>query len=378
MKVPTSRVCTAVVGSLLTRLVQFVPNRDFDSIASTLNFSTPDLQVLGGCDLYITKAAGGDKKLYKNIENGLEARHQSDLLFCKSLSPPQVDLAAPTLNLSRSSPFGNLGQVSSRRTYAYLIATLNASHPDYDFSHALRPADFKRERDLRSVMNNIDTTLYSLRPRPGMTVPCTGTQPQPAPAAGLIWGPRTWSLVDQQMRLKQCNIYRYAPEDYDPFQEDEEGAMWSLNYLFFNRALKRVCYLYLRGISVLSQQTRQPPRALASSHKRLSEYSSDEIVFSDIGARKRARYWLGDRADTRATSAVESRSEDENESEHEKLHTGEFGFAGINNRFDEAARPLVDENDNYILSDEDVRSERSDSKSIVRGVSEEIADAMEI
>ena len=28
--------------------------------------------LIGGCDLYITKAAGADKKLYKNIETSLE------------------------------------------------------------------------------------------------------------------------------------------------------------------------------------------------------------------------------------------------------------------------------------------------------------------
>jgi hypothetical protein len=40
-------------------------------------------------------------------------------------------------------------------------------------------------------------------------------------------------------------------------------------------------------------------------------------------------------------------------------------------------RPLVDEHDNYILSDEDARSARSPSKSTVRGISEEIADLMD-
>ena len=41
-------------------------------------------------------------------------------------------------------------------------------------------------------------------------------------------------------------------------------------------------------------------------------------------------------------------------------------------------RPLVDEHDNYILSDEEVRSQRSDSKSTVRAVSEEIAASMDV
>src|SRR4051794_4444466 len=146
--------------------MKFLPLPDFDDVTSALNFDTPECHVIGGCDLYTTKAAGSDKKLYKNIEHSLESQYESLLRLSASLSPPQASSAASSLNLSRASPFGPLSQLSSRRTFAYLIATLNASHPDYDFSHLLRPSDFKRERNLKAVMNTIDTTLYNLRPRP--------------------------------------------------------------------------------------------------------------------------------------------------------------------------------------------------------------------
>ena len=52
---------------------QYLPLRDFDTVTNALNFSTPDCHVIGGCDVYTTKAAGGDKKLYKDIENSLES-----------------------------------------------------------------------------------------------------------------------------------------------------------------------------------------------------------------------------------------------------------------------------------------------------------------
>ncbi|KAJ4306078.1 RNA polymerase III-inhibiting protein maf1 [Collariella sp. IMI 366227] len=134
----------------------------FDVVTSALNFDTPDCHITGSCDLYTTKAAGSDKKLYKNIQQSLESQHAALLKLGASLSPPQRTSMAASLNLSRSSPFGSLDQVSNRRTYAYLIATLNASHPDYDFSHVLRPADFQRERLLRRVMGTIDSTLSSV------------------------------------------------------------------------------------------------------------------------------------------------------------------------------------------------------------------------
>lgn len=221
-------------------------------MTSALNFDTADCHVIGGCDLYTTKAAGSDKKLYKDIENSLEAQYESLLRLSASLSTPQAESLAASLNLSRSSPFGSLSQISSRRTFAYLIATLNASHPDYDFSHILRPSDFRKERSIRGMMNTIDTTLYNLRPRPSgalLAVPQTPAGAQ-TPGGTHIWGPRMWRLIDNEMSLRECAAYCYSPEE-DPF-DGEENAIWSLHYFLFNKERKRVCYIYLRGLSVIS------------------------------------------------------------------------------------------------------------------------------
>lgn len=193
------------------------------------------------------------------------------------------------MNLSRSSPFGPLSQISSRRTFAYLIATLNASHPDYDFSHILRPTDFRRERSLKNVMNTIDSTLYNIRPSPGLAlqVPSQTTYAttSSATATSQAWGPQMWSLIDKEMTLKECSVYCYAPEE-DPY-DGEEGSIWSLNYFFFNKARKRVAYIYIRGVSVMSHSLRSglPKRGAGGSTQ-------------DLGAEKRARYWLGDRAES--------------------------------------------------------------------------------
>lgn len=51
------------------------------------------------------------------------------------------------------------------------------------------------------------------------------------------------------MSLKECYIYQYSPEDGDIYNED--GVVWSTNYFFYNKLRKRVCYLYLRGVSTL-------------------------------------------------------------------------------------------------------------------------------
>lgn len=332
------------------------------------------MYVLGGCDLYTTKAAGGDKKLYKNIEHDLEAQHASDLQWSRKLSPPQQNAMATSLNLSRKSPFGNLGEGSVRRTYAYLIATLNASHPDYDFSAVLRPGDFKREKSLRMVMNDLDSTLFNLRPKPTNSfVPKTSPQhPSSAfpPNSQPQWGPGMWRLIDQQMSLKDCSIYKYAPEEFDPFEDDEAGHMWSMNYFFFNRHRKRVCYIYLRGISILASQSgaETPLRTPVKDKRELDETSDADGWLSpaDDGARKRARYWFGDREAVQIDDFVHDINSKLSSSQPVELFES----------FSPPKRPVVDEHDHYLLSDEETRSARSHST--LRGVSEEVVGIMEV
>ncbi|KAM5435555.1 RNA polymerase III-inhibiting protein maf1 [Microsporum canis] len=333
--------------------MEFLPLSEFDDVTRALNFDTPDCMVVGGCDLYTTKAASGDKKLYKNIEISLESQYESLLRLSASLSPPNASSAAVSLNLSRSSPFGPLSEHSSRRTYAYLIATLNASHPDYDFSHVLRPTDFRREKNLRRVMDTIDTTLFNLRPQLARDVtPPTPTSSSPhMSATAHSWGPRMWKIIDNQMSLKECSVYCYSPDE-DPY-DGEEGTIWSLNYFFFNKVRKRVCYIYLRGISVLSQL---PADGTATPVPGKRNVDDDGSMFHDTGARKRARYWFGDGAN----DEMDEFSADEEERQPSQ-----------------PARPVVDEFDNYILSDDDQRSQTG-SKPTVRALSEEIADSMEV
>ena len=88
------------------------------------------------------------------------------------------------------------------------------------------------------------------------------------------------------MRLNECTIFSYHP-DIDPFEEDE-SAIWAAHYFFFNRALKRVAYLYVRVVPVVSSQSPSlQPTMLANNHR--------QTDFQMVGAQKRANYWLGDR-----------------------------------------------------------------------------------
>lgn len=281
-----------------------MPLPEIIEVAKALNFETPDCRVVGGCDLYTTKAAGSDKKLYKNIENSLESQYAALLSLSAGLPASQAKDAGVALNLSRESAFGSLNQISSRRTFAYLIATLNASHSDYDFSHLLRPSDFRPEPNVRKVMRTLNTTLHDLRPRHSGVPGSGGRDGRPitpvTPNGSEKWHPRMWNVVDKQMSLGECSIYSYAPED-DPFgDEEDEPSLWSFNYFFFNKTRKRVCYIYLRGISMLGSETlggAKTPTSILSVRPKRPASGTWSINNDEDTGRKRARFWFGDRAE---------------------------------------------------------------------------------
>lgn len=265
---------------------QYLPVQDFEAVTSALNFNTPDCNVTGGCDLYTTKSTGSDKKLYKNIDKDLNSQHAALLKLGASLSPPDREhmlATSPSMQLfSHSSAFGPLSELSSRRTFAYLIATLNASHPHYDFSHVLRPGDFKRERNLKRVMVNLDSILQTVRPG----FEARSFNSSFGSEANSAWGPECWALIDKEMRLNECTIFSYQPE-VDPFEENE-SAIWASHYFLFNRALKRVAYLYVRVVPVISSN---------SPSLRPTKLANLNTAAQPDGS-KRADYWLGNRGGT--------------------------------------------------------------------------------
>jgi len=317
--------------------MKYLSLHEIDEVTDALNFETADCRIVGACDIYITKAAGGDKKLYKNIETSLETQYEAAVRFSASLSPPEAEHAANELNLSRSSPFGPLSQISSRRTFAYLIATLNASHPDYDFSQFLRPSDFRKERRLKRVMDAIDTTLFALRPKSLANALSAGkfamgTSPLPedelaTPKAETVpsnssWNPKMWEAIDKEMSLEDCTLYSYEPED-DPYDDDEdEPAIWSFHYFFFNKAKKRVCYLHLRALSLSSDadgfRTPMTPTPVAAGRTIDLSWARAEP-----GSAKRAKYWLGDRAIGNVIGGWDDEDETGEDSDHRGLTDNE-------------------------------------------------------
>lgn len=364
-------------------MAQYLPLRDFEEVTNALNFDTADSHIIGGCDLYTTKAAGPDKKLYKAIDEGLEKQHEDNKKLSEALARSHAAPPGQSVDLSRSSPFGPLSQTSARRTFAYLIATLNASHPDYDFSYLLRPSDFRREKSVRHVMNTLDTTLYSLRPHPtsnaSLAIPTYWTSiASSAPAIvssnGDSWNPRKWRMIDKEMSLKDCSVYAYVPEE-DPYDGDE-GAIWSFNYFFFNKTKKRVCYIYLKSLSIISHS---PTLKTPTKTKRIADIG---WMGSEPGSSKRAKFWLGDRDDI---SSGWHDDDDDDEYDYENSNWDEDTHVQEKVPLERGKPKSAAKSKNMEIispslsaSSGPSRRSRSRSKSRVRRMSEDIAESIDV
>jgi len=145
-----------------------------------------------------------------------------------------VSSCSPT-NLS-TSPVGPLTDQNSRKTLIYLILTLNHIYPDYDFS-SLRAEHFTKEGTLSDVKTDIDTLLME---------------------SSKVWAARygneepflevLWKTIDAAIEVFDCDVYSYkAVAEGDPFTDD--GNLWSFNYFFYNKKLKRILYFTMHATS---------------------------------------------------------------------------------------------------------------------------------
>ncbi|KAJ2647699.1 RNA polymerase III-inhibiting protein maf1 [Coemansia sp. RSA 1250] len=219
--------------------MKYLDIESFRKLNTHLSFPTTsgNRHVLGRIEAYSCKAAGNDKKLYRYLEN----KFQADLEEAKGLSPEYNSLT------NTVSPFGPLTKPASRKMLFYLIATLNASFPDYDFS-SLNADQFIKEPSSDNCIKSICSTL--------LNVGC--------PSA--LKTSRMWDCIDDVINLDECDVYSYTPDDdSDPY--GEEGPVWSFNYFFFNRNLKRIVFFTCRCISNLDE---------------VDSTSDQELVFGDL------------------------------------------------------------------------------------------------
>jgi hypothetical protein len=212
--------------------------------------------------------------LYKQLDKQLETRYLEDLALIQSFSrspeaivpldksskqkrsgslsaqghplhpPIQVEkkTRSRSPNPSRSvpvTPFGPFDMSSSRKTFTYLIATLNSSHPDHDFSNILHPSDFYREKSPSNIFISLTTYLSASSPPTSDQV---GGLKQLETVLenemGLSGNGQVdvWSLRDDEIRTRLFS-------DLFP-----SGTIWSAMYFIFSKKLKRVAYLRFWGV----------------------------------------------------------------------------------------------------------------------------------
>ncbi|XP_077085200.1 MAF1 homolog, negative regulator of RNA polymerase III b [Siphateles boraxobius] len=210
--------------------MKLLENSLFEALSSQLCVEDGDAHILGRIESYSCKMAGDDKHMFKQF------CQEGEPHILEALSPPQSSSAPSPNLLGKSGEDGEnpLSDKCCRKTLFYLITTLNESfRPDYDFS-AARSHEFSREPSANWVADSVNSSLYSAVGEQFNTL-----------------GPELWNAIDQEINLQSCDIYSYNPDlDSDPF--GEEGSLWSFNYLFYNKKLKRIVFFTCRSVSVLS------------------------------------------------------------------------------------------------------------------------------
>ena len=165
------------------------------------NCRVGDIVVNGKCEAYSCKMTSQDKR------------------FVKALDKQYAEAGAGAGHVV--SPLGPLADTSTRRLLANLILTMNASFPDYDFS-SIKPEQFTHQ-PLSMVVSRINTNLQRL-----------------TEAGDKLLLKELWSALSESVELKDCDVYSYVPEEDGPFSE--ESSLWTLNYFFYNKTLKRLVF----------------------------------------------------------------------------------------------------------------------------------------
>jgi hypothetical protein len=221
--------------------MKLLENNGFEVINSSLSIQSGESKIVGRMESYSCKMIGTEKQFYKKFA-GSAGRSPRTL---EALSPPSSGYGGYAFS---SSPFSrSLSRISSgsedegilcdtiaRKTLFYLISTLNAAFPDYSFSDT-KAEEFTREPSLQFVSQNVDNLL--------------------SVAANSQYSKiyeKLWVTLNNEINLLECDIYSYNPDlTSDPFCED--GSLWSFNYFFFNKKLKRIVFFTCRALTPFSQ-----------------------------------------------------------------------------------------------------------------------------
>uniref|UniRef100_A0AC35TTS9 Repressor of RNA polymerase III transcription MAF1 n=1 Tax=Rhabditophanes sp. KR3021 TaxID=114890 RepID=A0AC35TTS9_9BILA len=218
--------------------MKYIENANIEAVASDIEANAVDCKFDVRIESYSCKMCNADKKEWKKV------KENSKIL--QPLSPPTLESLNGTYgsspnhgrlrHLSQSSISGNdsdteephLVDAISRKTLFDLTAVLNNSYTDYDFSTA--PSEsFSMIPDINYVVRDTDAKFAS-------------SLNNHSQLKNSIW-----RAIDDEIQIKQCNIYSLIPSyEKDPFTEN--GCIWSFNYFFRNKSMKRILFFACRAM----------------------------------------------------------------------------------------------------------------------------------
>lgn len=212
------------------------------------------------------------------------------------------------ISIDDESPFGPLKEVTTRKTFAYLIAILNTTYPDHDFTN-LQPSteNFHRIRNTEDLINKFNNLMTSLGKNESLlnwiwdtinvymdVIPSKVSSPHLAAQESSSGknsrkssfnhgeGPKSTSLDNISSNpWDQCKIYQFQPSDESilddlnyPYQ-----TMWSNYWFIYNKKKKRVAFLYLTAINKIHYsliQNSEGAEKKSKSRDHLSSQDEDE------------------------------------------------------------------------------------------------------
>ena len=225
------------------------------------NLCNGDQVLNGSVEAFSCKASGDEKKFAKRlqkqlsnsiVDNGNDEKRSSKEANNSKGNDNEMgkkdlpDSLKPTVMRSRSVSFaqsgaynvpgqelaalgakpasiGPLTDPSVRKRIINLIATMNATFQDYDFSN-VKPERFVRHhsyKDIMPVINKNFAEVVEIHNRGFLKI--------------------LWDALDDAMSVRECEVFSYLVDDDDP--KAVTGDLWSINYFFFNPSMNRMAYL---------------------------------------------------------------------------------------------------------------------------------------
>jgi len=214
--------------------MKFLQNQGLIKLTQELTDATVhgSIGINGRIEAFSCKRAGNDKKHANSLAERIETEIELSAAEQNKLKKHHAGGSDAMETLS-SSPLGDLTTVWPRKLMTDLMLTLNLSFPDYDFT-SLKADDFLRVSSPYVAIEKVNERLAEF----------AFTEKGPGFLSEM------WKAIDKVIFVDDCVVFSYVPPDGTDFLKDtltegsinncSDDALWSFNYFFVNRSLKRI------------------------------------------------------------------------------------------------------------------------------------------